>query len=225
MKAKVILEGKSISPPPGTPVASSLDSRYGGGRKGKILGVPVWLKGISPTCEKLNYDRSPYYERAAYIISEMLGLNLVPPTILYLLEGEVVSAMKWMTRAEAAWDRAEETDPQWKLRLDVFDYLIGNTDRHCGNWLITKTGRVWAIDNAYAFNFASYDNGRGYGDEFDLRKGSKLPTKIVLKMRQTVENPDYFRSQLNGLIDKEIIEAILKRMEKIVKKIEKGGAE
>ena len=36
-------------------------------------------------------------------------------------------------------------------RLDVFDSIIGNTDRHGGNYLVRKDGRVVAIDHSQAF--------------------------------------------------------------------------
>jgi hypothetical protein len=36
-------------------------------------------------------------------------------------------------------------------RIVAFDILIGNVDRHAKNWLMDTSGRVYAIDNGYAF--------------------------------------------------------------------------
>src|SRR5262249_48353071 len=33
----------------------------------------------------------------------------------------------------------------------AFDYLIGSSDRHPGNWLIAQDGKIVLIDNAIAF--------------------------------------------------------------------------
>src|SRR3972149_4554351 len=102
----------TVTPRPGTPTAKFR------GKRGKIDGITVWLKGESP-CD--TNGRSPYYERAAYVVDETLGLGLVPPTILYLCGGEVVSAMKWVRGKRPCISRPPI--------LDMFDYLIANIDR------------------------------------------------------------------------------------------------
>lgn len=35
--------------------------------------------------------------------------------------------------------------------MELFDGVIGNTDRHGGNWLVDDTGKLWAIDHGLAF--------------------------------------------------------------------------
>jgi len=197
MVAQTVLQ--TVKPTPGTPTALFR------GRKGKIDGIPVWLKGVSPTGDN-DESHSPYHERAAYIINEMLGLGLVPSTILHLVDGEVVSAMKWVRGKRPC-------QPQPPL-LEMFDYLICNTDRHGGNWLVKPSGRVWAIDNAYSFR------DYRYADDFDY---VELPTKIKQKMQDVAKDPRKFYRQLGGLLDRKQITAVIKRIKVVLKENKKGG--
>jgi hypothetical protein len=41
-------------------------------------------------------------------------------------------------------------------RAAAFDYLVGDTDRHEGNWMVRADGKLVLIDNG--LSFAKYDN-------------------------------------------------------------------
>ena len=177
------------------------------GRKDKIRGIKVYLKGSSPTAGLM--QNSPYYERAAYIINVMLGLKLVPPTILYLVKNsyddgkdELMSAMKLVRGKRPS--RREDDKP---IVLDVFDYIIANTDRHDGNWLIKPSGRVWAIDNAYAFNTDHV---------YEIRDTYQLPVMLKRTIKKIVKNPKELRGTLLKLITRAEINDVLARMKYVL---------
>jgi hypothetical protein len=188
---------ESITPTPGTPTASIC------GVKKKIDGKMMWLKGSSPTLD--DESRSPYHERAAYLISEMLGMKLVPLTILVLEDGKVASAMRWV-RGCRSYDTRVSAESESMMR--AFDYIIANTDRHGGNWMVKPSGIVWAIDNAYSFRA---------NDPYYPYK-TKLSRKIRRIIRHVISDPAYFYEQLTPLLSQAEIDAVIKRMKRILKK-------
>lgn len=201
MKSTIV--SKTITPARGTPTASFRGGITGRGKKSKIDGISVWLKGDSP-CQSLD-SQSPYNERAAYIVNEVLGLRLVPPTILYIYKGEVVSAMTWVCGKHPRCERPP--------LLVMFDYLIDNPDRHYGNWIIKRSGGVWAIDNALSFD----------SDVRDYYHGSvKLPRKIKKNMLAITKNSKDFRKQLKNLLDRKQITAVIERMKIVLNKNKEG---
>uniref|UniRef100_A0A6M3JQK2 PI3K/PI4K catalytic domain-containing protein n=1 Tax=viral metagenome TaxID=1070528 RepID=A0A6M3JQK2_9ZZZZ len=119
-------ELKTITPRPGTPTADVRRPDGWRGKEGMIDGVKVWLKGKSPTGG--NDSQSPYHERAAYLLDRMLHFNIVPPTVLQLLEGEVISAQKFV--------KGKRPRISIPPILALWDYIIDNSDRHDGNWYL-----------------------------------------------------------------------------------------
>jgi len=98
-------------------------------------------------------------ELLAYNIDLLCGFGLVPPVVwreighygtgsLQAWVG-VPSGGQW--RRDFGYDYHQDTNNPWFHRLLAFDILIGNVDRHAANWLMDKLGRIYAIDNGYAF--------------------------------------------------------------------------
>jgi len=49
-----------------------------------------------------------------------------------------------------AWMHTSEAILNDLANMVILDFLIGNTDRHEGNWFVTNAGRIMAIDNGFA---------------------------------------------------------------------------
>lgn len=116
-------------------------------------------------------------ERAAYVVSEMLGWNLVPLTFLEVGPYGVGSFQEWQdaevlnvdifipTEVPADWLEitsgidetgnevilAHSADPQLML-IALFDAVINNADRKAGHILTSVTCHTWAIDHGVTFN-------------------------------------------------------------------------
>ena len=156
--------------------------------KGKITAV------FKPAAGEVHmtYDvpRGEYYlrEAAASDLAEILGLeDLVPSTEIREIKGRVGSAQVFRNDEFEVARNAE--NPMGVLsettigRAAAFDYLIGNIDRHQGNWLVDeKNGRVVLIDHGFSLpvaeravysNFTYYAMNRGLsiteaiGDSWD----------------------------------------------------------
>lgn len=94
-------------------------------------------------------------ERAAFVLSEHLGLGVVPTTVLRdgpFGEGSV----QWFVDADHSehyftlLESHPELHDQFR-QLAAFDAIINNTDRKSGHVLFAE-GRAWAIDNGLSFS-------------------------------------------------------------------------
>ncbi|WP_433603065.1 hypothetical protein ACQPXH_15720 [Nocardia sp. CA-135953] len=88
-------------------------------------------------------------ESAAYRVSETLGFDRVPPTVVRNTPQGRGSVQRWITAAKSLdhdqYPRVQQEE------MAVLDYVIGNTDRHKGNYLTDVNGSIIAIDHGYSF--------------------------------------------------------------------------
>lgn len=95
----------------------------------------------------------PRREVAAFILSEALGFDLIPPTSL--AEGPLGpgSAQRFVEVDKSVdlrqWFVPTMSDKLWPLA--VFDIIANNADRKLGH-LLPEKGRLWAIDNGLTFH-------------------------------------------------------------------------
>lgn len=101
-----------------------------------------------------------YYlrEAAASDIAEVMGLDdVVPPVVVREIDGRVGSLHEYRNNElTVARDKYNPFDvianDQEIARVAAFDYLIGNQDRHNGNWLVNEnSGDYVLIDHGLAF--------------------------------------------------------------------------
>lgn len=92
-------------------------------------------------------------EAIVYQIDKIVGLGLVPKTMVIddtigniRYDGSV---QEWIKGAKDGYQIEKFTEQERKdfERLKVFDFIIGNSDRHLGNVLFTDDGKLHAIDN------------------------------------------------------------------------------
>jgi uncharacterized repeat protein (TIGR03843 family) len=93
-------------------------------------------------------------ERAAFLLSEHLGVGVVPPTVIR--EGPLgVGSFQWFVDADHSehyftiYEARPELHDQLRS-IAVFDVLANNTDRKSGHCLLAHD-RVWAIDQGLCF--------------------------------------------------------------------------
>ncbi len=123
------------------------------GKQG-VFKPPPLLSGIM--------RRGEDKEIAAYEIDRLLGINRVPPTVRRSLKDEWGSLQEWSEgEAYAEWEikhspiggsALANIPEEERLRLSILDYILSTSDRHGGNFLITKEGKIVAIDNAYTLS-------------------------------------------------------------------------
>jgi uncharacterized repeat protein (TIGR03843 family) len=93
-------------------------------------------------------------ERAAYLLSELLGIGAVPPTVVR--DGPLgIGSFQWFVDADHSehyftiFEQFEHLHDQLR-EIAVLDVLANNTDRKSGHCLLAHD-RVWAIDNGLCF--------------------------------------------------------------------------
>lgn len=104
------------------------------------------------------------FERAAYELAQMLGLDNVPPTVIRRFGRDRASLQLWIENSITELDRANEglrppSALQWTRQVQtmyLFDDLVGNVDRNAGDIVIDRDSwKLWMIDHSRAFQVDS----------------------------------------------------------------------
>lgn len=122
------------------------------GREVRAIYKP--LRGERPL-----WDFEPgLYKRevAAYRLSQAMGLNLVPPTIIAdgpLGEGSLQLFIDYDHTDHYFMLLENRPDVHDSLRaMAIFDIVANNTDRKAGHVLLDGDGKVWGIDHGLCFS-------------------------------------------------------------------------
>ncbi|HNS50448.1 MAG TPA: SCO1664 family protein [Anaerolineae bacterium] len=156
-------------------------------------------------------------EVAAYLVSEALGWDLVPPTLLRegpLGLGSVQLYVRAQEDAHYFTIREEGTHGLDLMRLVALDAAINNADRKSGHCLEDLEGHVWAIDNALTFHVLP-----------KLRTviwdyaGTPLPANIqddLRRVRDDLQSSAGLGRALAALITDTEIGGLLRRLESLI---------
>jgi hypothetical protein len=89
-------------------------------------------------------------EVATYLVSEELGLNVVPPTIMREGPYGMGSIQLWIEDAEEVTDEFTKDDPELR-KIALLDAVVNNTDRKISH-LLFKNGKVYGCDHGVTFH-------------------------------------------------------------------------
>lgn len=113
---------------------------------------------------------TPIREAIAYQIDKIIGLGLIPKTMVIddtinnvRYDGSV---QDWVHDAKDGY-AIEKFTPEGKKGLDrlkIFDFVIGNSDRHLGNVLFTTDGKLHAIDHNATLIISADDDILAFSD-------------------------------------------------------------
>ena len=164
-----------------------------------------------------NHRDDCFFEVAAYQLSRMLGLRVVPPTVVRKIDGKQGSLQAWVEKAMMEKERRVaglQPPDEWywmsqMLVMHLFDNLVGNTDRHQGNLLIGKDWNIWLIDHTQAFR---------------RFKEVHTPEKLLYCERTVWSNlqkldKKQLKKSFKGLLRNPEIDALIERRDQIVDQI------
>lgn len=106
---------------------------------------PLWDFPDGTLCQR---------EMASYVVSEMLGWRVVPPTTLRDGPRGIGSVQVFINHDPQAHyftfnDAAHESQ---LMQLALFDAVVNNADRKGGHCLLDADDRVWGIDHGLTFH-------------------------------------------------------------------------
>jgi len=146
-------------------------------------------------------------EVAACVLSDAMGLHVVPPTVVR--DGPFgEGSLQWFIDARfeehyfTLFEQREDLHDQFRA-VAAFDIVANNTDRKSGHCLIDSDDRVWAIDNGLCFSA-----------DFKLRTviwefgGEPLSDDLRERVRSVANNPP---RALEEFLDSDEMEAMVDR--------------
>lgn len=165
---------------------------------------------------ELNFRDSYRYNVAAYELAKLLGLNMVPPSVVRRLGGKTGAVTWWvdnvaMTELERYRSKTPPPDVKsWEEQMSVvrtFDQLIYNTDRNIGNLVITKDWQIWMIDHTRAF--------RMHKVCANLNILGRVDRKLLERMRALTR--EHMDERLSEHLSREEIKSLLARRDQLLR--------
>ncbi|HZD10945.1 MAG TPA: SCO1664 family protein [Candidatus Binatia bacterium] len=156
-------------------------------------------------------------ERAAYLVSEALGWNVVPPTVLRDGPHGWGSVQLFVQHDPERHYFTFEGQFQDQLkRIVLFDLVINNADRKGGHVLVDEHQQLWSIDHGICFH-----------SDYKLRSviwefaGQPIPESLLEDLRslqhKVKDRSSEIGIKLDELLNPREIEAIERRLGKLLR--------
>ena len=153
-------------------------------------------------------------EVAAYQVDRMLGLDMVPPTIVKEFDGQKGSLQLWVDGCRLYEDVVSDDheNVSWEHQISqmrVFDTIIGNWDRGPRNYMVDDVWNVVLIDHSQAFSSSHY-----LDEQID-----KLPARFDRDQIESVKNwdPEYLLFRFGRLLLRPQVDAIIIRRDALLR--------
>jgi hypothetical protein len=165
------------------------------------------------------------FEVAAYRMDRLLGIGLVPVTVLRTIAGETGSVQYWIERAMTMQDavdkglspRHPELLPAKMMAMYVLDAIIDNQDRNTGNMLVRPaTDEFYLIDHSRAFG-----TGKRLPDLENHRQDVTVPGPVA--QRLVGLDDATIASVLDDLLSPPQVRAVCSRCGRLRTNLERRG--
>jgi hypothetical protein len=188
-----------VPSPSGGGISSTFTGTLANGTKVQ-LKLPLDYPGIR---EGISEARGIYHAQASSRIADFLGIRC-PSSVVrraddlgeraifqYADNVDDVGLTEWVPNFKPARDqvRLMRATPDESQTMHVLDYIIGNTDRHHGNFGWDDAGNLWAIDHDLTFPVGKSGWGNatvaqlGWGDRgIETLVGKPLSPKLKAKV-------------------------------------------
>lgn len=155
-------------------------------------------------------------EVAAYLVSEMLGWDLVPPTIFRRKGPLGAGSLQLYVDHDPEYHYFNFTnEDRERLRpVALFDLLINNADRKGGHILKGTDGHLWLIDHGICFH--EEDKLRTVVWDF---AGQPIPPELMAALCRFIEDQGVAQiahKNLNGMLRPTEVAALLARGRRLI---------
>lgn len=168
---------------------------------------PLWDFPPNTLCKR---------EVAAYLVSEILGWELVPPTV-FRRKGPLGAGSLQIYvdhDPEYHYFKFNQEDRDRLRPVALFDMLINNADRKGGHILKAEDGHLWLIDHGICFH--EEDKLRTVIWDF---AGEPIPSELMSELCRFVDELSVTPTKaqkLNGMLRPTEISALLSRARRLV---------
>lgn len=157
-----------------------------------------------------------YREVASYLVSQALGWQIVPPTVLRKGPHGLGSLQLFIDHSpEVNYFNLDDRFVSQLQRFVIFDFLVNNADRKGGHLLLSGNGKLWGIDHGLTFH--ALPKLRTVIWEFTGQPITKNLISDIERLCGIVSTPTSpTRQQLESLLSAAEIAALLQRIQHIV---------
>ncbi len=158
-------------------------------------------------------------EEAAYLVDKRLGhLARVPPAVSSGLEGRPGALKLLVSQGLDGKESRQEnlpgrTAPEDYRRIALFDHVVGNLDRHSGNYLVDAEERPIPIDHGLAF---PVKNGEQGTHNFKFDASFQLNDDEKATLRKFSAESEAISEELSGLLEPKALEAMFARVDRML---------
>lgn len=168
-------------------------------------------------------------ERAAYVVSEIVGFHIVPPTVIRSFEGRIGSVQQFIENS-MSYSPAMPIEPHYEehkkmyapalYKRSILDIMIWNSDAGFGNAMV-KRGTAYTKMNPEDYWMWSIDHGMSFNGEEkiwpDAYRDPVAPKDVIetLETNVTQEKMDELRAELSPLLSEFEIENCIKRIKTV----------
>ena len=155
-------------------------------------------------------------ERCSYIVSDFLGWNIVPPTVIR--EGpHGEGSMQFCVHydGESNYYTLKKSYEDRMVLIACFDLLVNNTDRKPSHCFRSTDGRVWGIDHGLTFHVEP----KLRSVIWDFCGHELYPEQLddIARLRdELVRSESNLTKELLDLLDKEEFEIFRKRVNNFI---------
>ncbi len=141
-------------------------------------------------------------EVAAYEFDKMLGFGIVPPTVyrdVDIGKGPQKGSVMLFVEGKMGSQQIREGGKFRYLdmaKITAFDFIIGNQDRHPGNYVVDKRGRSWAIDNALTF----WKSDKIVSSTIPMVEDRPIPREVKLAVKRLLSNRPALEAKLTTMM-------------------------
>lgn len=159
-------------------------------------------------------------EYAAFLVSQALGWQIVPPTVLRDgLRGFGSVQLYIAHNTEVNYFALDESFRVPLMKFAAFDYVINNADRKGGHCIVGEDGHLWGIDHGIGFHTAP--KLRTVIWDF---AGEPIPDDLLADLEQLYCDVEAahtpLRHALSTLLAESEINALLARLRKLLQRRE-----
>ncbi|MEB2308973.1 MAG: hypothetical protein OZ917_06685 [Candidatus Brocadiaceae bacterium] len=152
---------------------------------------------------------TPIREAIVYQIDKIVGLGAVPKTMVIddMIDNVRYdgSVQEWIKGAKDGYQIERFTYEEKKIfeQLKIFDFVIGNSDRHLGNVLFTGDDKLHAIDNGACLIIEKDEDILSFSDSI-IHFFSRHVVHDMPHIVEFIEKFYYSKDMILNLIDKYI---------------------